>query len=92
MEFYVFLWVADSDEVVTYSVAVVTLEHDLSVFVGSTASAKGFEFMRDFLEVAVLVVDAIDDGGWSSEFSGFKAYANSLLLFLNFAADTKVFG
>jgi hypothetical protein len=40
------------------------------------------------MHVAVFLVNAVDNGGGSTEFSGFKADADTLLLFLYFAADT----
>ena len=40
LEFYVFFWVADSDKVFSYAVAVVSLEHDQAVFVCSATGAE----------------------------------------------------
>jgi hypothetical protein len=87
LEFYVFFWVPDSDKVFTDSVAMVSLKHDQPIFVCSAACAKRFEVMSDFLKVAVLVIDAVDDSCWSAEFSGFKPYTNPLLLFLYFSTN-----
>ncbi len=47
--------------------------------------------MGDFLEVGV-VVDAVDDGGGSAEFSCFKSDADSLLFFFYFSTNAEVFG
>ena len=65
----------------------VSLKHNQPVLVCSAASTKRFEVMSDFLEVAVFVVNAVDDGGGSAEFSGFKPYSNPLLLFLYFPTN-----
>ena len=42
LEFYVFFGVAAFDEELSDSVAVVSLQHDLAVFGGSSAGAKSF--------------------------------------------------
>jgi hypothetical protein len=45
LEFYVFFGVAAFDEELSDSVAVVSLQHDLAVFGGSSAGAKSFQFL-----------------------------------------------
>ena len=42
LQFYVFFRVAHLDEELSDSVAVVSLQHDLAVFGGSSAGAEGF--------------------------------------------------
>jgi hypothetical protein len=87
LKFYVLFWVADFDEEIADAVTVVALQHDLPVLVGAAAGAKRFQFMRDLLKVAVFVFNAVDNSGWSAELSGFKPYANPLLLFLYFPTN-----
>jgi hypothetical protein len=88
LEFYVLFWVADFDEEIADAVTVVALQHNLPVLVGPATGAKRFQFVRYLLQVAVFVFNAVDDGSGSAEFSGFKPYANPLLLFLYFSTNT----
>ena len=47
LQFYVFLWITQLNQEFAYSVAVVALKHDLTVFTGSAACAVCFEFLSD---------------------------------------------
>ncbi len=87
MEFNVFLWVTDFDEKFLDTVAVVALQHYLSVLAGAAASAISFEFLCDALQVIVFIVHTVDYGSFFSKFTGFKPDANTLLLFFYFSTN-----
>jgi hypothetical protein len=92
LDFDVFLWVSHlMHKVLGYTVSVVTLEDYLTVFGGSPTGAEGFHFLRQSTHVCVFVVNSIDNGDCSPEFSGFQTNFDSLLLFAYFAADAYVF-
>jgi hypothetical protein len=87
LQLYVFLWVADFYEEFADAVAVVALQHNEPILVCSPTSAKRLQFVCYVREVGGFFIHAVDDCGGSAEFSGFKPYANPLLLFLYFPTD-----
>ncbi len=52
---------------------------------------KAFSLCAMSCEIGGFLVHAVNYGGRSAKFSGFKTYANSLLFFFYFATNTQVF-
>jgi hypothetical protein len=92
LKLYVFLWVAQSDQILADSVSMVSLQHYLAVLCRSSTGAEILQFLGHSSQVRILVVDTINYCCWSAKLSSFKSYSNPLLLLFNLSASTQVFG
>jgi hypothetical protein len=87
LQLYVLFWIATFNEEITDSIPMITLQHNLTILRSSTTRTKRLKFLRRTRQIRVLVIHAVNYCAWSAELSGFKSYANPLLLFLDFATN-----
>jgi hypothetical protein len=66
----------------------IALKHNLTVLRRSAARAEAFQFLSNPSQIIVLFVYAIHYRGWFPELTGFKAYTDPQLLFLDLTTST----
>jgi hypothetical protein len=66
----------------------VALKHNLTILSSSAARTIAFQILGYFRKVAVFLVQTVDYGRWFTKFPCFQAYADTLLLFLDFTTST----
>ena len=72
--------------------AVVSLKHDLTILSCTTTRTETFEFFGHTRQVRGLLVYTVHYSRWFAEFSCFKSYPDSLLLFFYLNTSAQVFG
>jgi hypothetical protein len=83
----VLLWVSPADQELANPFPMVSLKHNLPILRRSTACTEAFQLLRNFWQVGVFLVYAVNYRRWFPELARFEAYADSQLFFLDFTTS-----